>query len=261
MSKRLRHIVRFIVTLSLLFLGLLLQQMSWGKAQATVAYRLGSAVVGELDLVFGALHQVPAHFASVSALQKQVLGLELKVREQEAIISNLRQVEAQNQILRSAFASASAERKQWAVATLNPTLGKPTVDVGKQEGISNGASVLAQGSLIGIVTNAGDHYSEIRLVTDEGTRWAIKHGRSGKAGVLSVINGKAEVEFLERLDDIHTGDEIVTAGDNGVMPNLSLGTVSVIRTRISDAVTKVEVGLTAFPLVNDTVLVAVGGGI
>ena len=105
------------------------------------------------------------------------------------------------------------------------------VNVGRQNGISDGWAVIDGRGLVGRISGVGRTSSRVLLLSDSSSRIPVKIRPSGSRGIVSGRNGPIPaIELLSNLNQVSPGDSIYTSGDGGVFPpNLLVGTVTVDR--------------------------------
>ena len=107
------------------------------------------------------------------------------------------------------------------------------VNVGRREGITQGAAAVDGVGLVGRVVGVGERAARLLLLTDYASRVPVVIRPSGKRAIL-VGDGTALpiLEFVDAPDEINPGDAIETSGEGGVLPpDLPVG--QVVRTRSS----------------------------
>ena len=107
------------------------------------------------------------------------------------------------------------------------------VNVGRREGVNEGAAAVDGVGLVGRVVGVGDRAARLLLLTDFASRVPVVIRPSGKRAVL-VGDGTALplLEFVDSPEEISPGDVIETSGEGGVLPpDLPVG--QVVRTRSS----------------------------
>lgn len=124
-----------------------------------------------------------------------------------------------------------------------------TIDKGSKDKIKTGAAVIINQGLIGEIVNVSNHYSTIKLLTNnsDNNKISIKINLDGKEiiGLMTGYDEKKNVFNVEGIGenvDIPIGTNIVTAGiANGYPPGILIGTVSNINTDNFDLAKTLEV--------------------
>lgn len=95
---------------------------------------------------------------------------------------------------------------------------KFTVNKGSKDGVAVGMNVLGGGGLVGIVTDVGPHYAEIRSVIDDSNKVSCMVTTTMDniivSGDLKSVNSKGVIKFTDLKDDkdqVALGDPVVTS--------------------------------------------------
>ncbi len=103
------------------------------------------------------------------------------------------------------------------------------VDKGSADGIKEGNNVLAEGGLIGIVTDVGAHYATVRSIIDDSSRVSAMALQSGDTciveGDLTLYKeGRLAISNIQRDADVKDGDRIVTSNiSSSYLPGILIG--------------------------------------
>ncbi|PWU23229.1 hypothetical protein C5B42_03635 [Candidatus Cerribacteria bacterium 'Amazon FNV 2010 28 9'] len=190
-------------------------------------------------------------------LQKKIEELELQSREQQAQLQTLRSVVGENVTLKAMFATGE-KPQEWVPTHLITASGQHILFVGSDASVGIDAPVVSHGNVIGQVSGVEKDRSFVTFLTDEGTAWGVVHSLSGEKGVLRFENGVAQVQFLDRVDTIHSGDDMLLLPSGTASP-LPIGTIDRITTHANDPVTDVTLHLEGFPLLDALVFVGKKG--
>lgn len=108
-----------------------------------------------------------------------------------------------------------------------PFLQSALVNVGRLDGIEDGAAAIDGQGVVGRVVGVGERASRLLLLTDFSSRVPVIVQPGARRAVLSGDGTTApKLEFLESGDRIKPGDLIETSGDGGVFPpDLPVGRV------------------------------------
>ncbi len=103
------------------------------------------------------------------------------------------------------------------------------VDKGSMDGIQPGNNVLADGGLIGIVTDVGPHYATVRSIIDDSSRVSAMALQSGDlcivGGDLTLYkDGRLSISEIQPGADVKDGDRIVTSNISSTfLPGILIG--------------------------------------
>jgi rod shape-determining protein MreC len=204
-------------------------------ALATVVAPVGDAVgwaaspVGDL---VGRLTDADEKDAEIAELQARVAELEAQVIDNAGAAEELADLRAQLDIDQPVgVATAAASVVAGSVSNFDGLVLQ--IDKGLESGIRNGNSVIGPGGLIGVVEDARDGRSVVRLIDD--TKFAISVRVLGSDEV-ALAYGQGAGEPLRLVDGIRAtaavevGDLVVTAGGPAsVHPSgLAVGTVTAV---------------------------------
>ncbi len=103
------------------------------------------------------------------------------------------------------------------------------IDKGSQDGIRVDQNVMANGGLVGIITDVGLNYATVRSIIDDESRVSCMGMRSSDtcivAGDLTLFQeGRLRITNLEKDSSIREGDRIVTSNiSSRFMPGILVG--------------------------------------
>ncbi len=103
------------------------------------------------------------------------------------------------------------------------------VDKGSADGIHEGNNELADGGLVGIVTDVGAHYATVRSIIDDSSRVSAMAQQSGDtcivAGDLTLYKeGRLAITNIKKDGDVKEGDRIVTSNiSSKFLPGILIG--------------------------------------
>lgn len=118
------------------------------------------------------------------------------------------------------------------------------IDKGAEDGIKEDMNVIAGGGLVGIVTDVGANYATVRSIIDDSSEVSAMAQQSGDtcivSGDLKLYNeGRLNLGYMEKDDDIKDGDMIVTSNISGkFLPGILIGYATDITVDYSDNLTK-----------------------
>lgn len=109
------------------------------------------------------------------------------------------------------------------------------IDKGKDDGVDVDMNVISGNGLVGIVSEAGNHYAKVRAIIDDKSLVSAMFEKTGETCMVrgdmeSIYNGYISVEMISNSADIKEGDEIVTSHiSDKFLQGLSIGYVTDIR--------------------------------
>ncbi len=106
------------------------------------------------------------------------------------------------------------------------------IDKGAKDGVKADMNIIADGGLVGIVTDVGDNYATVRAIIDDISRVSAKALQTGDncivAGDMQLYeDGKLKLSDIMIDADIKDGDKIVTSNiSSKYLPNILIGYAS-----------------------------------
>lgn len=120
-----------------------------------------------------------------------------------------------------------------------PFLQAALVNVGREDGISDGAAAVDGSGLVGRVVGVGERASRLLLLTDFSSRVPVVIQPGARRAMLAGDGTRApRLIFLDGNEPVHAGDLIETSGDGGVFPpdipvgNVLLGAGGTLRANL-----------------------------
>ncbi len=110
------------------------------------------------------------------------------------------------------------------------------INKGSRDGVTVDMNVLADGGLVGIVTDVGPHYATVRAIIDDNSNISCKNLSTSELivvnGSLQSMNQSSTIQFsdLRDVDDLaEVGDEIATSTISDLyLPNIPVGYITEI---------------------------------
>ncbi len=106
-----------------------------------------------------------------------------------------------------------------------------TIDKGTTDGVDVDMNVIAGNGLVGIISEAGEHYAKVRAIIDDKSNVSSMFEKTGetcmvKGNMESIFNGYIDVEMISSNANIKEGDEVVTSHvSDKFLQGLSVGYV------------------------------------
>ncbi len=91
-----------------------------------------------------------------------------------------------------------------------------TIDKGTADGVKVDMNVIAGNGLVGIISEAGEHYAKVRAIIDDKSNVSAMFEKTGetcmvKGNMESIFNGYIDVEMISNSANVKEGDEVVTS--------------------------------------------------
>ncbi|MCI8453643.1 MAG: rod shape-determining protein MreC [Lachnospiraceae bacterium] len=118
------------------------------------------------------------------------------------------------------------------------------IDKGSDDGIRKDMNVIADGGLVGIVTDVGTNYATVRSIIDDSSQVSAMAQQSGDTCIVSgdlklFKEGRLALSYMEKDDDIKDGDMIVTSHISGkFLPGILIGYAAEVAVDYEDNLTK-----------------------
>jgi rod shape-determining protein MreC len=141
---------------------------------------------------------------------------------------------AENQAMRGLLKAVPENGTSYLTARLIGNSGgyvrTAMVNAGADQGVARGQAAIAEGGLIGRLTEVGGRAARILLITDLNSRIPVVMPASRTSAVLAGDNSdRPRLVFASEPKAIKIGDRIVTSGDGGVFPpGLPVGVVAAV---------------------------------
>lgn len=222
-----------------------LLQNSVGTVKTPVQ-RMVSSVAEWLEGVYGYLFEYDSLVA-----ENERLRSELTKAQEEA--RNGTEAREENERLRellefkdkhSDFTMESAKVVSWSTSNWEHSF---TISKGSSADIEVGDAVITEyGVLVGQVTEVGVNWATVNTVIDISTNIGALVAESGSSGLLigdyaMMQDGYAKLGYLTDGAQVFNGDEILTSGSGGALPQgLIIGTVATVQ---AEAGGQIEYGL------------------
>jgi rod shape-determining protein MreC len=93
------------------------------------------------------------------------------------------------------------------------------VNVGRVDGVTDGAAVMDGLGLVGRIAGVGERSARIIFLTDASSRVPAIVRPSGQRAMVAGDNGPGPVlEFIDQPGEVRPGDRVVSSGDGGLYP-------------------------------------------
>ncbi len=118
------------------------------------------------------------------------------------------------------------------------------INKGADDGIAEGMNVIAEGGLVGIVTDVGANYATVRSIIDDSSQVSAMAQQSGDSCIVSgdlklFEEGRLRLSYMEKDDEIRDGDMIVTSNiSEKFLPGILIGYATDITVDYNDNLSK-----------------------
>jgi rod shape-determining protein MreC len=132
----------------------------------------------------------------------------------------------------------------------DPYSRKVFINRGLQAGVQRGAPVVNEAGVLGQVTQAYTHTSEVTLLADKDAAIPVLNTRTGQrsAAFGAGRGGGMELRFMSGNADVQVGDVLHTSGLDGIYPaGLHVATVSAVERRVESGFARIALAPAANP--------------
>ena len=227
------------------------------------AYNMSSGAVGKiaghviipmqkgLNKVGSVLHIQKEDFTSKKELQKENDDLKEQVASLEERLNRTALEQSELEKLRKLYDMDQSYDTYEKAAT--NVVGKDAsnwfdtfiIDKGSNAGIEIGNNVIADGGLVGIVTDVGSNYAKVRSIIDDASNVSATDVATSDnciiSGSLKSMNERQQLEITDLKDSddqVKAGDQIVTSNiSDRYLPGIPIGYITDI-TQDSSSLTK-----------------------
>ncbi len=169
--------------------------------------------------------QAYGFLASHASLERENQALRLAQLQSSAEVARAKQLEQENQSLRTVLslktqASGDAQIAELLYAGRDPFTRRIIINKGLRSDVVEGSPVYDGTGLVGQVTRVHQLVSEVTLITDKGFPVPVEIQRTGQRTVAFGTGepGLLELRYLPVSADLKDGDLLVTSGIDGTYP-------------------------------------------
>lgn len=94
-----------------------------------------------------------------------------------------------------------------------------TINKGKLSGLQHGQAVITPDGVVGTILAIADNHAQVLRVTDRYSSLDAVVQRTRARGIVEGLSPtECQLKYLQRTDDVQTGDLVVTSGFDGLFP-------------------------------------------
>ena len=214
----------------------------WERAAGSVA----KPFRGIVTHIENSLEELRRHYADYTALVEENEALRKEIAEMRQAVRQSKADSAENVRLRKLLALREQRRDfSFESAVIlgrsdNNWTSSLSLNCGTEQGVAAGNCVITEdGSLVGVVSDAGKDWCTVLTVVDTDTEIGAKVFRSDTLSVAKgdftlMGQGQLALRYLDEANLPIVGDYIVTSGLEGFYPSgLVIGTVASVQTEDS----------------------------
>lgn len=176
------------------------------------------------------------YVASLRSAAAENTQLKQRIEQIEMELNQLRAERDENGRLRSLL--EFKEKSQYQMVTgrviaRDPSLWFDTITInrGSSSGVELNMPVVTPGGIVGRIIGVGPWSAQVMLITDERAAAGAVVGQLGQSNALGSVrglgeNGLLEMRYVSGLEEVNTGDYVVTTGQDSIYPpGLNVGEV------------------------------------
>lgn len=222
---------RFVISLLIVFALIFLNGygwLSWPKE------RVAGVSLPAQKLVYRAATEAKSFthlLASIWHINKENLELKKKNQELAGLAVYAQELAGENEFLKTQIAASDAVSQNLVLAEVagsdSSGVGQYLlIDKGGKDGLRENAAVIVAGNiLIGQISEVGERFSKVRLMTDPNSKINSFIQESGAAGLLQFSADGLLLDLLPQGVAITAGQSVLTAGAPGLPRGLLVGYV------------------------------------
>jgi rod shape-determining protein MreC len=168
-----------------------------------------------------------ADLQAVSRLRQENEALRLKADAYDSTLHQLRELEIENERLRSLLGFTQSIRYSYVVADViarnaDNWFSRLTIDRGLSDGLAKDMPVVTSQGLVGRIVEVSNHVSIVQLLTDRDSGAGALIQSSRDAGIVSGQGNESPLLVMmlfERNAAVGVGDVVVTSGFGEIFPS------------------------------------------
>lgn len=191
-------------------------------------------------------------FTRIGSLQEENAELNKKINNLRSEVSKLKALEEENISLRKELDFLDDLKREYVTASIiayDPlnVSNAITINKGRNDGISEGLAAVFEGVLVGTVSEVGDNYSKVSLITDPRSAIPVSiQGKKADGVVRGVVGSGAFLDKVPQGANIEKGDVIVTSGiDRKIPRGIPIGEVNKIDSKEGSLFISADISLYA----------------
>lgn len=186
-----------------------------------------------LSSVVNGVTGIGSGYVALRGAHQEANECRVQLSEANAENNSLKEAQAENARLKAMLGYVEASIDQEIIAQvigLNPSPQFQSIRInrGEDDGVRVGMPVVTADGVVGQIVRSVANSADVMLLTDPSSKIGGVTQRSRvRATVVGLGDGhRLSLEYVRREDDVKDGDELVTAGSDGIFPRgLKVGVV------------------------------------
>ncbi len=186
------------------------------------------------------LYQFFSQLRTWQSTARRVQDLEIKLAHTSAQLSQLEFLQKENQQLHEMLGSVDRDSDKVIISRpilsmAQPAVGLPiSLETGLE--VRPGLAVLAENTLVGVVTSMNNNVAYIGLLWQKDTPLVLAQTQDGVQGILIGDGRRVLLTEIPVDQEVEVGQRVVTTGQEGIAQGLYVGEIRSIRSGYSSAV-------------------------
>jgi rod shape-determining protein MreC len=160
---------------------------------------------------------------------QKIQDLEFRYTQSLAKLGELRSLQEENQALRQLVENTDRTLADSLIAAPITSYGAPLINVGSQRQVAVGDPVLIDQILVGRVRAVSPNQSEVTLLSQVNSGVILAQTETGVAGVAKGDGRRIILTEVPSDQALSVGELVVTSGQDGIAPDIVIGTVAQVR--------------------------------
>ena len=199
------------------------QDQRAGRAVSPIMDLMRPVQVAAARLAEGA-SGITGDYMDLVGVQRENRRLEAQLASEQSEEARLNELEAENQHLSELldlkqmldYKTVAANVIGADASGLSHTL---VLEGGADDGFTPGMAVISPQGVVGRIITTSANASRVLLIDDHNSAFDALDQRTRVRGIISgVVDGGVVMKYVDRSDDVKSGDTIVTSGLDGIFP-------------------------------------------
>lgn len=162
---------------------------------------------------------------------QQIIELQTQIRQLAIDQNQLATCLEENEHLKKLLGAPLPADWQFKMARVVGLTDKMKLDLGADDGLKEGMTVVSENIYVGRIMTIGDNYSLVQLSSDINSRIPVVIKKTAASGVqargllVGQFGGKLLLDKVLQEESLYQGDLVVTAGEEGYLPDLVIGQI------------------------------------
>lgn len=162
---------------------------------------------------------------------EQIIELQTQLRQLALDQNKLSTCLEENEHLKKLLGAPLPSNWKFKMARVVGMSEKMRIDLGTRDGVEEGMTIVSENVYLGKVISVGERDSLVQLANDPNAKIPVVIKQSSSSGpharglLVGQFGGKLLLERVLQGENIRQGDLVVTAGEEGYLPDLVIGQI------------------------------------